>query len=450
LAARLLGPSAAVPHRPQDLAVQRWGALAVPNYRTYFAVSAVSQSGGWLLRTAQSWLVLDLTGSPAALGVLALFQFLPITLLTLFAGVVIDRVPSRRLLIATQLVIGLQAGVLGALVLLQRVEYWHVLVLAAVLGIASAFDQPARSVFVSQLVGPRRIGNAVALNSAVANGARIIGPGLGGVMIALWGTGMCFSVAALAFLIALAGLFALREDQFHPKRQAGRGAVLGQLWDGVRYSFSSPSLGFNFVLMAFIGTFAYNWGLVLPLLARYALDGGPQGFGALNIAMGLGSVLGGLLLATRLKPSARLVAISAGIYSVLVGLVGLAPSMAVALGLLVAAGVLSIVYSASSNTLLQLEAREEYRGRVLALYMLLFAGSTPIGSAVTGVVSDHWDIRVALTVNAAVCVVGVLVAVVYVVLAHARASTNRSWAKLPPRWSAVDTARSGVPAAADE
>ena len=133
----------------------------------------------------------------------------------------------------------------------------------------------------------------------------------------------------------------------------------------MRYSFSSPSLGFNFVLMAFIGTFAYNWGLVLLLLARYALDAGPEGFGALNIAMGLGSVLGGLLLA---------------------------------------AGVLSIVYSATSNTLLQLEAREEYRGRVLALYMLLFSGSTPIGSAVTGLLSDRWDIRVALGINGIVCV----------------------------------------------
>jgi MFS family permease len=405
-----------------ELAAGRWGALAVPNYRTYFIVSAVSQSGGWLLRTAQAWLVLDLTGSPAALGVLALFQFLPITFLTLFAGVLIDRVPSRRLLVATQLAIGLQAAALGALVLTQRVEYWHVLALAAVLGIASAFDQPARSVFVSQLVGPRRIGNAVALNSAVANGARIVGPGLGGLMIAVWGTGICFAVAAVAYLAALAGLFMLRQDQFHPKRQAGRGAVLGQLWDGVRYSFSSPSLGFNFVLMAFIGTFAYNWGLVLPLLARYALDSGPEGFGALNIAMGLGSVLGGLLLATRLRPSARLVIVSAGVYSVLVGLVGLVPSLAMALGLLLAAGVLSIVYSASSNTLLQLEAREEYRGRVLALYMLLFAGSTPIGSAVTGLVSDHWDIRVALGVNGLVCVVGVLLAGVYVVAARRRAS----------------------------
>lgn len=400
---------------------RRWGALSVPNFRTYFAVSAVSQSGGWLMRTAQSWLVLDLTGSPAALGVLALFQFLPITILTLFAGVVIDRTPSRRLLVATQLIMGLQAGVLGLLVLVNRVEYWHVLVLAAVLGIASAFDQPARSVFVSELVGPRRIGNAVALNSAVANGARIIGPGVGGVTIALWGTGVCFSVAAVAFLGAIFGLFALRTEQFHPKRQAGRGAVLGQLWDGIRYSFSSPSLGFNFVLMAFLGTFAYNWGLVLPLLARFVLDSGPEGFGALNIAMGVGSVLGGLLLATWLKPSRHLVLLAAATFSGLVGVLSMVPTMLVASVVLVAAGILSIVYSATSNTLLQLEAREEYRGRVLALYMLLFAGSTPIGSAITGFVSDGWDVRVALTLNAAMCGLGVLITLVYLAITRARA-----------------------------
>ena len=406
-----------------ELTGGRWGALSVPNYRTYFVVSAVSQSGGWLMRTAQSWLVLDLTGSPAALGVLALFQFLPITVLSLFAGVVIDRTPSRRLLVVTQLTMGVQAGALGALVLLNRVEYWHVLVLAAVLGIASAFDQPARSVFVSQLVGPRRIGNGVALNSAVANGARIIGPGVGGIMIALWGTGVCFSVAAVAFLLAVLGLFALRADQFHPKRQAGRGAVLGQLWDGIRYSFSSPSLGFNFVLMAFLGTFAYNWGLVLPLLARFALDSGPEGFGELNIAMGVGSVMGGFLLATWLKPSRSLVLVSAAVFTVLVGALSVAPSMLVAGGVLVAAGILSIVYSATSNTLLQVEAREEYRGRVLALYVLLFAGSTPLGSAVTGFVSDARDVRAALMLNAALCVVGLMATLVYLFATRARAQT---------------------------
>jgi MFS family permease len=402
------------------------GALSVPNYRTFFAISAVSQSGGWLLRTAQSWLVLDLTGSPAALGVLALFQFLPITILSLFAGVVIDRVSSRRLLVGTQLTIGLQAGALGALVLFNRVQFWHVLLLAAVLGIATAFDQPARSVFVSQLVGPRRIGNAVALNSSVANGARIVGPGLGGVMIALWGTGVCFSVAAVAYLLAVLGLFGLRADQFHPKRQAGRGAVLGQLWEGVRYSFSSPSLGFNFVLMAFIGTFAYNFGLVLPLLARFALDSGPEGYGELNIAMGVGSVLGGVLLATRLKPSPTLVLIAAAVFSVLIGAVSQATTMLLASAVLVAAGALSIVYSATSNTLLQLEAREEYRGRVLALYVLLFAGSTPVGSAITGFVSNRWDVRVALMLNASLCVVGVLASLVYLFARRARAPRSEA------------------------
>jgi Transmembrane secretion effector len=226
--------------------------------------------------------------------------------------------------------------------------------------------------------------------------ARIIGPGVGGVMIALWGTGVCFSVAGVAFILAVLGVFALRADQFYPKRQAGRGAVLGQLWDGIRYSFSSRSLGFNFVLMAFIGTFAYNWGLVLPLLARFALDSGPEGFGELNIAMGVGSVVGGLLLATWLKPSRSLVLFAAVIFTVLVGAVSVASTMLVASIVLIAAGVLSIVYSATSNTLLQLEAREEYRGRVLALYMLLFAGSTPFGSAFTGFVSDAWDVHVAL------------------------------------------------------
>jgi MFS family permease len=363
-------------------------------------------------------MVLDLTGSSAALGVLAFAQFLPVTILTLFAGVLIDRAASRVLLILSQLVIACQAAVLAMLVLSHRAEYWHILGLAALLGIANAFDTPARASLASQLVGPGRIGNAIALNSALQNGARIIGPGVGGVMIAVWGTGVCFAVAAVFSFVALGGLLLLRADQFYPKRNAARGRVLGQVRDGFAYAFSNPSIGFNIVLMAFMGTFAYNWGVTLPILARYALDGGSEGFGALNVAMGIGSVLGGLLLATWLRPSIRVVLVSASLYiAFLIGL-GFSPNMNAALVQLVAVGVLSIVYSASANTILQIEARDEFRGRVLALFVLLWAGTTPFGSAFTGLLADYWSVRVALELNGTICLVGILVACAYLGLAR--------------------------------
>jgi MFS family permease len=396
----------------------RWGALGVPNYRTYFLGTAVSQSSAWLLRTAQAWIVLDLTGSSAALGVLAFAQFLPVTVLTLFAGVLIDRAASGTLVIFSQILIACQATVMAALVLSQRVEYWQILALATLLGVANAFDTPARASLANQLVGPGRVGNAIALNSALQNGARIVGPGVGGVMIALWGNGVCFAVAAAMSFVALGALLLLRPEQFYPKRNAEHGRLLSQLRDGLAYAFGNPSIGFNIVLMAFIGTFAYNWGVTLPILARYALDGGSEGFGALNVAMGLGSVLGGLLLAVWLKPSTLMVLVSACLYATSLFALGYAPNMPTAMAQLLVVGVLSIVYSASANIILQIEARDEFRGRVLGLFMLLWAGTTPFGSAFTGFVSDLWDIRVALHVNGAMCLIGVVVACAYLVLAR--------------------------------
>jgi MFS family permease len=395
-------------------------ALAVRNYRLYFGGNAITLSGYWLLRIAQSWLVLDLTGSPAALGVLQVAQFLPITILSVFAGVILDRVPIRWLLVVSQVVVGLTATIMAALVLTHTVQYWHVLVLGAIIGTASAFDQPGRAAFANELVGPGRIGNAIALNSSLNQGSRIVGPGIGGVMIALWGTGVCFVVAAVSCLGALLALLALNAHELYPKRSAIRGPVLGQLWDGLTYSFSTPTLGFQMVVMAFIGTFAFNWGLTLPLLARFALDSGSEGFGVLNMALGIGAVVGGIVLATRLKASIRLVLVSAGLYSLLVFSVGLVPNMPVAVVVVTLVGGLSLAYSASASTLLQMEADDRYRGRVLGLFLLLWSGSTPLGSGLTGWLSDRYDIRVAMQIDGLMCMFGVGVALAYLLLARRR------------------------------
>ncbi|MBV9169521.1 MAG: MFS transporter [Chloroflexi bacterium] len=384
-------------------------ALAVPNFRTYFVSAAISQCAGWLLRTTQAWLVLDLTGSPAALGVVTFAQALPVTILTLFAGVLIDRTQARRLMVSVQVIFCIQSAVMALLIFSNVIQYWHVIALAAFLGLAAAVDFPTRSAVVSELVEPRLVGNGVALNSALNSAARIIGPGVGGVMIAVWGSGVCFAIVAVAYVVATVGLLMLREDQFFPKRVAERVAIFRQLAEGLRYSFSTRTLSANMLLAAFYGTFAYNWAMVLPLLARFALNSGAEGFGALNMAMGVGSTIGAFALATRLKASMRLLLISAAIFATAMLILAHAPNMPIALAMLVGTGILSVSFNATNNTLLQIEAQEELRGRVLALYMFLMVGSTPLGSAVTGFVANTFDIRLALQLNATICIIGLVV-----------------------------------------
>ena len=391
----------------------RRSALQVPNFRLYFASASVAQTGGWLLRTAQAWLVLDLTGTPAALALVTIAQALPVTILTLFAGILIDRSQSRKLLVIVQLVISVETAIMAALVLTNTVQYWHVLVLATILGIASAVDFPTRATIISELVEPKLVANGVALNSAINSTARIIGPGIGGLMIATFGTGVCFAVTAVVYAATTIGLLLLKSEQFYPKRLAHRSPVLGQLVEGLKYSFSTPMLAVNMLLAGFYGTFAYNWALVLPLLARFALDSGSEGFGALNMAMGIGSTIGAFLLATQVKASLRVLLISALTFGIAMLILARAPNMQVALVVLVCTGILSVLFNATNNTLLQVEAREDIRGRVLSLYTFLMIGSTPVGGAFTGFVADTLDVRVALLINASICLIGLLCSTMY-------------------------------------
>jgi MFS family permease len=399
-------------------------ALSVPNFRTYFVSAATAQTGSWLLRTAQAWLVLDLTGNPAALALVTILQALPVTILTLFAGILIDRMQSRRLLVGVQVVITLQTAIMAVLVLTNTIQYWQILVLATILGLASAVDFPTRASIISELVEPRLVPNGVALNSALNSAARIIGPGIGGWVIATWGSGVCFAVTTVVYGSTTFGLLALNASEFFPKRLARRTAVLGQLVEGLRYSFSTPLLAVNMLLAGIYGTFAYNWALVLPLMARFALDSGSEGFGALNMAMGFGSMLGAFLLATQVKATLRLLFISALTFGVAIIILARAPNMPVALGMLVCTGVLSVLFNATNNTLLQVEAREDIRGRVLGLYTFLMIGSTPVGGAFTGFVADTRDVRVALTINATICLAGLAVATVYLYRARRKATIS--------------------------
>ncbi|MBV9898191.1 MAG: MFS transporter [Chloroflexi bacterium] len=405
-----------------------WRALRHPNYRLYFFGQVVSQSGTWLQRIAQAWLVLDLANSPAALGVLTVFQFTPALLLSLVAGVVADRVGKQRLIMITSTLEAVQALALAAVTLSGAVQLWHVYVLAFLLGLFTTFETPARQAFVSDLVPREDIQSAVALNSSVFNAARIVGPGIGGVVLAAWGAGWAFALNGVSFVAVLAALAMLDTSKLYGRRSAARGALWTQVWDGVRHAAHAPSLAFPLALLAVVGMLGYNFGVVLPLLARYTLDIGAVGFGALNAAMGVGSLLGALLLTPHLPPGTRTVALAALGFSGVLLAVALVPWYAAILGLLGLLGLISVSYSTSTNTTLQLASGEAYRGRILSLYTLLFMGTTPIGGAVTGLLADSLGITRTLAVEACVCLVGTLVGMLY--LNRARRTKQASDATL--------------------
>jgi len=395
-----------------------WRALRYSNYRLYFFGQIVSQSGTWLQRIAQSWLVLDLANSPAALGVLTVFQFMPALLLSLVAGVVADRVGKQRLIMITSTLEALQALALAAITLTGVVQLWHVYVLALLLGLFTTFETPARQAFVSDLVPREDIQSAVALNSSVFNAARIVGPGIGGIVLATWGAGWAFALNGVSFVAVLIALFMLDPTKLFASRPAARRAMLTEVGDGLRHAVHSPRLAFPLALLAVIGMLGYNFGVVLPLLARYTLDIGAVGFGALNAAMGVGSLLGALLLTPHLPPGTRSVAIAALGFSLALLAVALVPAYSATLVLLGVLGVISVAYSTSTNTTLQLGSGEAYRGRILSLYTLLFMGTTPIGGAITGFLADNLGVTVAITMEASVCLIATLIGMLYLARAH--------------------------------
>lgn len=399
-----------------------WRALKHSNYRLYFFGQVVSQSGTWLQRIAQSWLVLDLANSPAALGILTIFQFTPALVLSLVAGVVADRVGKRRLIMITSTLETLQAFALAYITLTGQVQLWHVYVLGFLLGLFTTFETPARQAFVSDLVPRDDIQSAVALNSSVFNAARVVGPGIGGVILATWGAGWAFALNGVSYLAVLVALAMLDTSKLYGSRGVARGALWSQMWDGLQHAAHSPRLAYPLSLLAVLGLLGYNFGVVLPLLARYSLDIGAVGFGALNAAMGVGSLFGALFLTPNLAPGLRTVSLAALGFSLSLLAVALVPWYYAVLVLLGILGIISVAYSTSTNTTLQLSSGDEYRGRVLSVYTLLFMGTTPIGGAITGVLADQWGVNVTLAIEATLCLIATLVGLAYLRWAgkHAR------------------------------
>ncbi len=375
-----------------------FAALAVPNYRRYIGGQSISLIGTWMQMTAQSWLVLTLTHSGTMLGVVVALQTLPVLLLGPYGGVIADRVDKRRLMIVLQSAMGLQALALGLLTLTGTVRVWQIGILAGVLGVNNAFENPARQSFMMELVGPEHLRNAVSLNSVLANVARAVGPAIAGILIATVGTDVCFLVNAGSFVAVLFSLTSMDTSALAPSTPAAR--TRGQLRDGLRYVRSTPGLVIPLVMMGIAGCLTYEFQVSLPVMADQGLHVGATGFGFMTAAMGVGAVAGGLYVAGRGKIGLRTLVIAASGFAVAMALATVAPDLAFEMIALAFVGAGSIAFMATGNSTLQLTAAPEMRGRVMSLWFVAFQGSTPIGGPVVGATMSALGPRAGLGLGA--------------------------------------------------
>ncbi len=378
------------------------------NYRLFAGGQIVSLTGTWGQRVAQDWLVLELSGnSGVALGVVTALQFLPVLVLSLWGGVLADRYDKRRLLVGVQVGMGLLALALGLLDVTGAVQLWHVYALSFSLGVLAALDVPVRQSFVSEMVAPEELPNAVSLNSATFNSARIVGPAVAGVAIATVGTGWVFLGNAVSYVAVVAGLVAMRTSALH--RTAPVERAKGQVREGIDYVRRRPDLLVPVAMVAVIGTFGLNFQVTMALVAKEVFGAGASSFGLLTSALALGSLAGALLSARRTgPPRVRTLLLSALVFGLLEIAVGLAPTFAVMAVLLVPTGIAVLTFTTTANTLVQLGSEPYVRGRVMALYTLVFLGGTPVGAPVIGALSEALGPRVGLLLGGATCVLAAL------------------------------------------
>jgi predicted MFS family arabinose efflux permease len=374
-------------------------ALNHPPFRSFFVAQLVALVGTWMQTVSQAWLVLQLTDSAFKLGLLGTLQFGPILLLSPVAGVVADRLPPRRLLIATQATLACQAGALALLVATGRAQYWQVALLALVTGLANTLDVPARQSFVMRLVGREDLVNAVALNSASYNTARIVGPAVAGLLIARFGVVPAFGLNALGFTVVLVTLCTMPDG---PGVRRSRGTSIHRdIAEGVRYVAGAPRLRVVIGALFVVGLCVFNFTVYVPLLVRTVLHLGPEGFGFLMAALGVGAVSGALALGARAdpEPSIGLLLITAAVACS--GLLGLSAVRQFwsAVPVLFVIGFSGIVTVTGCNTALQLGAPDELRGRVMSLYNWVYGGVFPFGSFMVGTLSERHGVSVALFVN---------------------------------------------------
>ncbi|MFH8452605.1 MFS transporter [Streptomyces fungicidicus] len=379
-----------------------FSSLRIRNYRLFFLGQVVSNTGTWMQRIAQDWLVLSLTGSSAAVGITTALQFLPMLLFGLYGGVLVDRLRKRPTLLVTQTAMALTSLALAALTLTGQVQVWHIYVAAFALGLATVVDNPARQSFVTELVGPGQLQNAVSLNSANFQSARLVGPAVAGLLITGVGTGWAFLLNGLSFIAPLTGLLLMRSRELHTVERAPRGK--GQLREGLRYVTGRPELIWPIVLVGFIGTFAFNFPVYLSAFADDVFHGGAGVYSMFNTLMAVGSVSGALLAARRGTARLRLLIVAALAFGGLEILAAASPELWMFALIMVPLGLVSMTVNVTTNTSLQMSTDPAMRGRVMALYMMVFLGGSPVGAPIVGWVTDTYGARVGFAAGGAVAV----------------------------------------------
>ena len=374
-------------------------ALAHRDYRLFWAGQLVSLCGTWMQSVGQSWLVLELTNSPLKLGLIGTLQFAPILVFSFVSGAIADRVRKRRLILGTQTALMGQALALTALAWSGHVQYWHVAVLAACYGLAQTLDMPARQSFVADLVGRRDIMSAIALNSTVFNGARVVGPAAAGLLIARYGVALAFLVNALSFVAVIGALLAIRTEG-EPRPREGT-TMREEIADGARYAARTPMIALVLGLIVSVSLFVMNFNTVVPLIAKDVLHEGAHGFGLLMASLGAGAILGALALTMLGDERPGVGFLVVGALVVCAGMLAMSAvrHFWVAAAVLLVIGFFQICFTATSNTTLQLTAPDRMRGRVMSLYAMAFVGASPFGSFLVGAIAESFGVPTACAVG---------------------------------------------------
>lgn len=404
-------------HRGRDVL----RALRVRNFALFWSGQLISGTGTWMQTVAMAWLVLQISHSPVTLATVTALQFLPMLLFTLPAGALADRVNKRTLLVAAQALSMGQALVLGVLVATGTgtPQVWQLAALAMTLGVANAFNNPAQQAFVPEMVGPTLVPDAVALNSAQFNAGRMVGSALGGIAVAYLGVAAVFFLNAASFAVTLAALLAMRTSELHAptgRRPPGRGAIR----EGLRYAVHAPDVLFVLATLAVVGTFGFNWPVAAPLIARNVLNLGAVGFGALMGAFGAGALVAALSLVALRGGSERRIVVAGAVIALVLVLLGWSRSYPLSIALMTLAGAGATVFTTTANTRLQMLVPAQLRGRVMSLFVLLMAGTTPIGTYLLGHVAALTSIPVTISAFGVATAIGLVATLLYQVHADRR------------------------------
>lgn len=391
---------------------EKFGPFSSRNYRLYYGGQAVSLIGTWMMQVAQAWLVLTVSGSGTMLGLAVAAQMLPILIFGAYGGLIADRVNKRRLILISQILLGLISLTTGILSATGAIQLWMIFVLSALIGFVSAVANPARQSFVSELVDRRFLRQAVSLNSVLINIAHAIGPAIAGVLIATVGIQLCFFIDAASYLVVIAALLLMDTDALTTPEPTRRGK--GQIREGFRYVRSEPRIYTPLLMMVIVGTFAYEFQVLLPLVATHTFSGGAGALGALSSAQAVGAICGGLYVARR--GTIGVIAVTRGVamFGGAMVLAALAPTFEVELAALFVVGFASVQFLSVGNSTIQLTAEPAYRGRVLSLWTTGFLGTTPIGGPIIGFIGEHLSPRVSLGVGALSCFVAATLGLVVI------------------------------------